>query len=159
MDNIEDYNEPKEREALLINLVYDNGGVKLIAVDQDGEPQKDGSICRITNEGKVFYYSGISEDLGLSLDEHGHIQSSYTEGSNKMKKIEIYNEPKEGDFLRLKLVYNSMGVDLIIVDKDGKRSPKGSILRISNQGKMHRYVGISVFHELFLDKHGRIQKE
>ena len=159
MDAIEIYNEPMEDEVLRVNLVYDSDGVKLVAVDQNGEPQKDGSICRITNDGKVFYYSGISEDLGLSLDEDGRIQSSYTEGSDMMKKLKIYNEPKEGDFLRLKLVYTSIGVDLVVVDKDGKRSPRGSILRISNQGKMHRYEGISVSHELFLDKHGRIQKE
>ena len=65
MDAIEIYNEPMEDEVLRVNLVYDSDGVKLVAVDQNGEPQKDGSICRITNDGKVFYYSGISEDRAM----------------------------------------------------------------------------------------------
>ena len=76
-----------------------------------------------------------------------------------MRKIGIYNKPKEGEVLWVDLVYNSLGVDLVIVDKEGRRLPKGSVLPINNNGTTHRYSGLSVLHRLRLDKHGRIRKE
>ena len=53
-----------------------------------------------------------------------------------MKKIEIYNEHREGDSLQLKLVYNRFGgVDLAVVNEDGSvKQNGGNVLQISEQG-------------------------
>ena len=76
MKKIEIYNEHREDEVLRVNLVYDTCGVKVIAVYQDGEKQKEGNILRIGNDGRLHRYSGISEYIGLCLDENGRIQSN-----------------------------------------------------------------------------------
>ena len=53
-----------------------------------------------------------------------------------MDKGEVYNESKEGDFLLIKLVYNSFGgVDLAVVNEDGSvKQNGGNVLQISEQG-------------------------
>ena len=53
-----------------------------------------------------------------------------------MKKVEIYNETKEGVSMLIKLVYNRFGgVNLAVVNEDGSvKQNGGNVLQISEQG-------------------------
>ena len=73
---IEIWNDVKAPEVLQVKLIYDGCGVKLIAVDQGGEPRKEGTILRLGPDGKILRYSGVAKDLGLCLDKDTRVQSN-----------------------------------------------------------------------------------
>ena len=59
-------------------------------------------------------------------------------------KLEIFDEKKKPDVLRLMLVYSaSKEVQLIAVDGDGNKIPDGIILSISNSGCLYKHRGIN----------------
>lgn len=69
------YKEQDKKEKIVRFKIDEHlGGIRLIAVDEDGERLEKGSILAINPEGKLELYLGIVTDLGLELDELGAIK-------------------------------------------------------------------------------------
>lgn len=69
---IEVYNEPiGEESKLRLRLIKERDAVLLCAVDRHGERLSQGTLLRITPDGRVHFCSCVNPELGLKLDEMG----------------------------------------------------------------------------------------
>jgi len=50
------------------------GGVRLIACDEDGVPKQLGQIITIKRDGMIMRHLGVNPKLGFPLDEHGRVE-------------------------------------------------------------------------------------
>ncbi len=62
-----DDNHTKTLYKLFPLTTTHRGGIKLVAVDDKGEPRMAGHILSINPSGTLTLFSSISKDLGLSL--------------------------------------------------------------------------------------------
>lgn len=68
------HNKKKADEPeLQLDLVNDDLGAALVAVDKDGNPIKGGAIVRILNNGMLVRVPALSDKLGLQLNKKGQI--------------------------------------------------------------------------------------
>ena len=70
--------EPKPAPEKVLRLVllpslYDDGNVRLLAVDEDGVRLCKGNIAEITSTGRLRRYFDVNPALGLELDDDGRI--------------------------------------------------------------------------------------
>ena len=66
----------RELDDLVRLRLIPNGrdeGVRLVAVDADGEQVPCGSLLKITSGG-VYFHSGVNIDLGFALGEYGRLR-------------------------------------------------------------------------------------
>ena len=74
MDKFKVYESKEEtKKPTQFKLENWQGGVKLIAVDSDGDRLSCGTILKITDEGKLSLDRNIDSTLGLDLDSDGEI--------------------------------------------------------------------------------------
>jgi len=73
MENIVELNIEKKVTSKLRFKIDNDGGVRLIVVNKDGERMIDGTILRIGSNGTLWLADSINKDLGLQLDGAGRI--------------------------------------------------------------------------------------
>jgi hypothetical protein len=61
--------EEKEEKTIDLKLLKEKGRISLIATDEDGNEW----YLLEFKEGKVYLCEGVDEDLGLPVDDVGHI--------------------------------------------------------------------------------------
>lgn len=67
--------EEEGEEVTKLRLMYtSHGKIYLAAVDDEGEPLRDGAIASILPDGTLRLYRSIKYDLGFQLDREGRIK-------------------------------------------------------------------------------------
>lgn len=75
-------------------------------------------------------------------------------------KFEIFNEEQSTSLSTyLKLEKRDFGVCLTVCNENGKSQEGSLLVKITQEGKIHRYFGISKFLGFSLDKEGRIRED
>ncbi len=65
---------PKTEKVVLLKLKDRGGYTDLIVVNGSGDAAYSGNLLKITPDGKVEFYAGISGALGLQLTSAGRLQ-------------------------------------------------------------------------------------
>ncbi len=73
--------------------------------------------------------------------------------------FEIYeeNKPEEKGPVRLRLQRRTGGVAVVVVDKKGEVEKNGTLLQLTDNGKISRITGVDEDYGFQLDEQGRIK--
>lgn len=62
--------------GLYLRLDHSSNGISVVVCNNNGEVVESGYLFSLLNNGTVLMYSAVSLDLGLRLDDDGHIKLS-----------------------------------------------------------------------------------
>ena len=71
---VKSYRNPVKSDTLLLDLVEEADGVRLIAVSPKGSPILCGSLLRISSLGELELSINVNTELGLKLDSNGTLK-------------------------------------------------------------------------------------
>lgn len=123
--------------------------IDIVATNEDGAEMFNGNLLGITEDRFLYVQQAVNSDLDFNFDILGRIKINYSYDRTPVSQSGLYKEPI------FRLVEYDDTITLALVDENGDRISRGSILGFKNK-QIILYSHVNPNYGLKLDEHGII---